>query len=292
MSDGIAYQNKDIEFKLISETFKEKSFEAYGLNLPKIKAVLPTNLPKVSANEKRMDHLFLLEDDTVAIVDYEAEDKLANRVKYVNYIARVMERYMKDSGMIPDLRMIVIYTGDVEHADNVLETKCFRLNMEHVFVSHLPGEEIYQEIKHKLENGERLTEQEFMRLIILPLAEKGKEKKQKRVEEVVELAKMIEDEQGQVFVIAGVLVCSDKFIDRDYAKGIRRYLGMTKVFQLFEEEKQEAVLQAAKAAAQKEKQQTAVRMLEGGEDFGSIMMYTRLTKEEIEEIRQNMPVIQ
>ena len=292
MSDGLAYQNKDIEFKLISETFKEKSFEAYGLNLPKIKAVLPTNLPKVSANEKRMDHLFLLEDDTVAIVDYEAEDKLANRVKYVNYIARVMERYMKDSGMIPDLRMIVIYTGDVEHADNVLETKCFRLNMEHVFVSHLPGEEIYQEIKHKLENGERLTEQEFMRLIILPLAEKGKEKKQKRVEEVVELAKMIEDEQGQVFVIAGVLVCSDKFIDRDYAKGIRRYLGMTKVFQLFEEEKQEAVLQAAKAAAQKEKQQTAVRMLEGGEDFGSIMMYTRLTKEEIEEIRQNMPVIQ
>ena len=292
MSDGIAYQNKDIEFKLISETFKEKSFEAYGLNLPKIKAVLPTNLPKVSANEKRMDHLFLLEDDTVAIVDYEAEDKLANRVKYVNYIARVMERYMKDSGMIPDLRMIVIYTGDVEHEDNVLETKCFRLNMEHVFVSHLPGEEIYQEIKHKLENGERLTEQEFMRLIILPLAEKGKEKKQKRVEEVVELAKMIEDEQGQVFVIAGVLVCSDKFIDKDYAKGIRRYLGMTKVFQLFEEEKQEAVLQAAKAAAQKEKQQTAVRMLEGGEDFGSIMMYTRLTKEEIEEIRQNMPVIQ
>ena len=292
MSDGIAYQNKDIEFKLISETFKEKSFEAYGLNLPKIKAVLPTNLPKVSANEKRMDHLFLLEDDTVAIVDYEAEDKLANRVKYVNYIARVMERYMKDSGMIPDLRMIVIYTGDVEHADNVLETKCFRLNMEHVFVSHLPGEEIYQELKHKLENGERLTEQEFMRLIILPLAEKGKEKKQKRVEEVVELAKMIEDEQGQVFVIAGVLVCSDKFIDKDYAKGIRRYLGMTKVFQLFEEEKQEAVLQAAKAAAQKEKQQTAVRMLEGGEDFGSIMMYTRLTKEEIEEIRQNMPVIQ
>ena len=292
MSDGIAYQNKDIEFKLISETFKEKSFEAYGLNLPKIKAVLPTNLPKVSANEKRMDHLFLLEDDTVAIVDYEAEDKLANRVKYVNYIARVMERYMKDSGMIPDLRMIVIYTGDVEHADNVLATKCFRLNMEHVVVSHLPGEEIYQEIKHKLENGERLTEHEFMRLIILPLAEKGKEKKQKRVEEVVELAKMIEDEQGQVFVIAGVLVCSDKFIDKDYAKGIRRYLGMTKVFQLFEEEKQEAVLQAAKAAAQKEKQQTAVRMLEGGEDFGSIMMYTRLTKEEIEEIRQNMPVIQ
>lgn len=90
MSKGIIYQNKDIEFKLMSDTYKEKSFEAYGLNLPKIKAVLPTNLPAAFANEMRIDNLFLLEDDTVAIVDYESEDKVSNRVKYVNYIGRVM----------------------------------------------------------------------------------------------------------------------------------------------------------------------------------------------------------
>ena len=89
MSEGIVYQNKDIEFKLMSETYKEKSFEAYGLNLPKIKEVLPTNLPAVSANEMRIDNLFLLEDDTLAIVDYESEDKVSNRVKYINYIAEL-----------------------------------------------------------------------------------------------------------------------------------------------------------------------------------------------------------
>ena len=44
MSEGIAYQNKDIEFKLMSETYKEKSFGAYGLKLPKIKELLPTKL--------------------------------------------------------------------------------------------------------------------------------------------------------------------------------------------------------------------------------------------------------
>ncbi len=47
MSDGIAYQNKDIEFKLLSETFREKSFEAYGLKLPRIKEILPTSMTKV-----------------------------------------------------------------------------------------------------------------------------------------------------------------------------------------------------------------------------------------------------
>lgn len=291
MSDGIAYQNKDIEFKLLSETFREKSFEAYGLKLPRIKEVLPTNLPEVSANEKRLDNLFLLEDDTVAIVDYESEDKLSNRIKYISYIARIMERYCKDKGEIPNLRMIVIYTGDVGHADKELKTKCLTLSIEQVFVSNLPDREIYQEIKHKLENREKLTEQELMRLIILPLAPKGNANKQKRVEEVIKLAKMIEDEQEQAFVIAGILVCSDKFIDREYAKGIRRYLSMTKVFQILEEEKQEAIIHERRLATMEEKQQTAARMIRKGMAEQIIMEISGLTKEEISKVRKNMLVV-
>ena len=106
MSEGIVYQNKDIEFKLLSETYKEKSFEAYGLKLPRIKQVLPTNLPSVAANEKHMDNLFLLEDGTLAAVDYESEDSIKNRIKYVNYIGRVMERFYRDTKKIPDIRLI------------------------------------------------------------------------------------------------------------------------------------------------------------------------------------------
>lgn len=40
-----------------------------------------------------------------------------------------------------------------------------------------------------------------MLLIILPLAKKGKEVKQKVIEQVVDLAKQIEDENTQAFVI-------------------------------------------------------------------------------------------
>ena len=114
MAKGIAYHNKDILFKILSETYKEKSFRAYGLNLPKIKEVLPTNLPYVSADEMRMDNLFLLEDDTLAIVDYESENKGSNKIKYISYIARVLERYYEDKKELPDIRLIVIYTGDVK----------------------------------------------------------------------------------------------------------------------------------------------------------------------------------
>lgn len=95
MSEGIAYQNKDILFKILGQTYKEKSFAAYGINLPPIRELLPTNLPKISANEKDIDNLFLLEDGTYAIVDYEAEFKKLNKIKYLNYIARVMENTTK-----------------------------------------------------------------------------------------------------------------------------------------------------------------------------------------------------
>ncbi|AWY97018.1 RpnC/YadD family protein [Blautia argi] len=232
MSEGIVYQNKDIEFKLMSETYKEKSFEAYGLNLPKIKEVLPTNLPAVSANEMRIDNLFLLEDDTLAIVDYESEDKVSNRVKYINYIGRIMQRYDSQKKKIPKLRMIVIYTGDVENAKDTWEMPCLTLKME----------------------------------------------------QVVELAKQIENENIQAFVITGILVSSDKFIDRAYAKTVRRYLSMTKVFQILEEEKQEAI----NLARQNEKIAIAENLMKDGLDTILIMRTTGLTREQIEKIRENM----
>ncbi len=179
----------------------------------------------------------------------------------------------------------------MERADKEFKTECFTLNIEEVFVSHLPDEEIYQKIKRKLENREKLTEQELMRLIILPLAPKGNVNKQKRVEEVIELAKMLEDEQEQAFVIAGILVCSDKFIDREYAKGIRRYLSMTKVFQILEEEKQEAIIHERRLATMEEKHQTAARMIRKGMTEEIIMEISGLTKEEISKVRENMLVV-
>lgn len=123
-----------------------------------------------------------------------------------------------------------------------------------------------------------------MQLIILPLAKKGRESKQKMIEQVVELAKQIENENIQAFVITGILVSSDKFIDRAYAKTVRRYLSMTKVFQILEEEKQEAI----NLARQNEKIAIAENLMKDGLDTILIMRTTGLTREQIEKIRENM----
>lgn len=94
----ITYQNKDVMSKILAENFKDKSLKVYGLDLPKIKQILPTNLPEIHVNEMRLDNLFLLEDGSVAIIDYESSVKWEDYLKYVNYVVRVLELYKKERG--------------------------------------------------------------------------------------------------------------------------------------------------------------------------------------------------
>ena len=272
MSEGIVYQNKDILFKILGQTYKEKSFAAYGINLPPIRELLPTSLPKISANEKDIDNLFLLEDGTYAIVDYESEFKKLNKIKYLNYIARVMEKYYKEDENF-NLRLIVIYTGDVKRAEPTFETSCFTLRMEQAFLSRIDGEAAFRAISQKIEAGTTLEDDDLMKLVILPLTVPGTDGKQKMLEKVVELAEQVSDNEQQIFILSGVIVASDKFINREYLEQIRRRINMTQLGQMYEKEKIEY--------GNRKVREMAKSMLDEGIDLVKIMKVTGLTEEEL-----------
>ena len=63
---------------------------------------------------------------------------------------------------------------------------------------------------------------------------------------------------------------------------------MTKVFQILEEEKQEAINLAEKEGQRKSQLQIAENLIKAGVDTLMIMKGTGLTKEEVEEIRNSM----
>lgn len=81
----IAYQNKDIASKLTAEMLVGKSLAPFGLPDLKVTGLLPTNLPVIESNELRLDNLFLLDDGSVAIIDYESVFTKENFVKYSNF---------------------------------------------------------------------------------------------------------------------------------------------------------------------------------------------------------------
>ena len=275
----ITYQNKDVMSKILAENFKDKSLRVYGLDLPKIKQILPTNLPEIHVNEMRLDNLFLLEDGSVAIIDYESSVKWENNLKYVNYIVRVLERYKKEERP-KQIRMIVIYTADVEEAENEFNAGCLTLKLEQAFLSKMDSESIRNRIEKKIKNREALSDEELMEFIVLPLTYKGMEKKQEAVKDAVELAKQIEDKKEQTFILSGILVFADKIIDSETAKYIREVMRMTQVAELFLEEGR---AEGRAEGREQEKEKIIVNLHKLGMELDRI---AKVTESDIEKVKQ------
>ena len=113
----------------------------------------------------------------------------------------------------------------------------------------------------------------MMKLVILPLTMPGIEGKQKMLEKVVDLAEQVTDSKQQIFILSGVIVASDKFINRAYLEQIRRRINMTQLGELYEKEKIEYGNQKIREMAKS--------MLDEGIDFVKIMKVTGLTEDEL-----------
>lgn len=301
--EEIAYQNKDITSKVLAENFKGKTFRVYGLDLPEIREAKPTNIPAVRANELRMDNLFELEDDTVAILDYESDYDKNDKIKYLNYLTGVANRYQKEKKDCPLLRMVVIYTGDISRGQVSGEYNigAVKLHTETAFLSELDSDGIMERLGVKVERNEMLTDEELMEFIILPLSYRKKEEKEKRIQEAVDLAARIRDRGQQVFTLAGILAFTDKIIDRETANKIRRAIEMTQVAMIFEEEKQQAIeAERARAAASERRaieaerkkaadseKQVVEKMLKKGYSTEEIVfLISNYSKDDVEALRR------
>ena len=245
MSD-IAYQNKDIALKYFGGALKNKNLTVYGLPHIRIKDTRPTNLPAIEGNELRMDNLFILEDSSFALIDYESTFGIHDIVKYVNYIARILKRFVRQEDgrnsergrkRLPVIHLIIIFSADISDIDpNILDVGCMQLKIEPVYLLRMETEKVYSKIQYKVENRETLNDDEMLEMIVLPLTVKGKEEKRALAEETVRLAQEIQDEEQRMQALAGILTFADKILDKEYAKRIKEVIGMNKVEKLFYDE--------------------------------------------------------
>jgi len=289
MTDGITHNNKDVMFKVLSQYYKDKSLAVYGLNLPKIKQLLPSNYPAVTATETHAENVFLLEDDSLLILEYESKPTKKDFWKYNGYVLNSLKRLDADGIMVDKVIIAVIYTGDIKTSAAKFDVGALCIQVEQVFLSRFDTNEIYNGLKAKIELGETLTDDDVMNLIILPLTQPDKNRKQKLIEEAIDLAVQIQDEQQQLFIVAGILTATNKFIDREYSEMVKGWIKMTKVARLFEEEKIEAVNEAVNIAVNETRKDERLRvakdMLAVGDDILKVMQITKLTRAELDEVQ-------
>lgn len=234
----IAYQNKDIVSKLFGDQMKGKPLSLFGLESHlKVVDVKPTNLPAVRAKELRMDNLFELEDGSIAIVDYESDYKETNFTKYGRYIMDVIDRYLREERE-PDIHMIVLYTADVEHTKTSLTRTACRIQTETSYLVKAPSEEWLETVRECISRQE-ISDEILMHLILLPLTYRGREKKQEKIRECLELALKLPEREQESFALAGLLTFTDKVIDEATKRYIKEVLGMTQVGRMLMEEGRE-----------------------------------------------------
>jgi hypothetical protein len=250
MAGGISYHAKDVLFKSLSELYQNQALDVYVLHgLPKIKTLLPNEYPAVRADEKRSDTLFLLEDDSILLLEYESNQRfIENHLKYLDYAYRILHTYYRQQKQIRPIHIVVIYTSEVTSAHEQLHAGDVLISSKAVLLCEYNGDAIFHAIEEKILNNEPLTAEETMKLILVPLMN-SRFDRQTMIEKTIELAKEIRDEPTQLHVIAGILTATDKFIGEEYAKKVKEWIKMTKVIRLFEQEKEEAVKEAEKQKA-------------------------------------------
>ena len=186
----------------------------------------------------------MLEDGSYAILDYESEYRIANKIKYGGYALRLLRRLQKEGIDISSaqVRIIIIYTADVTRSQtqDTLDAGDMVISTTEAFLLEIASEEVKARIWKKIHEKQMLDERDLMELIVLPLTYKGKENQRTAAQEAVLLAKEIEDEAMQEMALAGILSFSDKIIDKKLANEIRRCLSMTKVGAIIAKEMEES----------------------------------------------------
>jgi len=248
----ISGHNNDIIMKATAAMFKDKSLEVFGLKTAKIVDIMPSVLPVVEAKEKRVDFVFLLEDDTLLHLEFQTTvpEDLLRRFAY--YGARLVERHNMD------VNTAVIYSGRIESAPELLEQGSLCYRVTNVFLKSMDGDAEYNRIKIFLEQGQELAEVDLLKLILLPLMKSQRSEAEMTIK-AAQLAKSANSKLTD-FVIGSIIAITDKFLPEEYKRKLLEVLSMTQIEEWIREEgkaegkaegKVEGKLEAARKAMKK-----------------------------------------
>ena len=300
-SESIAWQNKDIISKDLAERFRGESFKVYGVDLPPIEDVLPTNLPVIEAKELRMDNLFLLEDGSYALIDYESSYSEENKLKYLGYVAQVEKKLYNELKRFGELKLIILYTADVEPGKTtpVLDMGDMSISLREAFLFNLDSELIYRETEKKIKSEGMLTGADMMRIIVYPLTFKGDDAKGEAISRILNLIDKLQDDQQKRFLAKYLLIFTDKVIKQKDADRIRRMLMLTKVEQIIAKEMEEAVDKAVRKARREDRKneknklkKIVENLLKRGDSMEEVSECTCLPLKEVEKIAGEIGVLQ
>jgi predicted transposase/invertase (TIGR01784 family) len=274
----IPYHHKDIIFKSLTEIFSNRVLDFYDINTAPIVRAEPANLPTITVQEKTMDFVFYLADDSYLHLEFQSTKGPEELERFMEYDVAL---YRKRHKMI---HTYVVYGAGITDASEVLNCGSIEYRAKGIFMDRYDGDQLFEALGLKIRSGTSLDELERMQLAFLPLM-KSSHSKQERAIETIELAGMILDETQKTFLTGCVIAISDNFIDREYTRKILEVLRMSKVLRALEEEAKDEGRVEGRMEGSLEAMRVAAKKLQlKGMSIEEIAEITGLPKEEIRKL--------
>lgn len=268
MSDNIK-QNYDAVFKDALSLFKDKSLDFLGLTSDtKITEILSTERKEIVVETEFSDLTFKTDKNYGIHLEEQVDITNKDLLRFLVYSVNLWKRHNME------FRTVIVTAKKTKISKLIGATVQFSPLI--VDMSERDGDKLLEELKGKVSRGEVINE---LDLIFLPLCGSTKTKDEILRSGLELLPKVNPANVTRSKIGALMLMVSDKFIEKET------------FYELWEELKGMANLKILEVAEEKGieegKKITALEMLANGEPIDKIIKYTKLTYEQIEELKKS-----
>lgn len=216
----IPRNNVDIMLKVITEQFADKALRFYGVDASNVKSIEPTELAEFVVSEKRMDCVFLLEDDSYLHLEFQTSYRQKDLERFLQYDVSLYRKKKKR------IKTVVVYASGVTQSDEVLDIGSVNYRVHAFYLSRLDGDKQYRELCQKISRDETLTEEDQLNLIFLPLMPTEKEQSE-RTQEALRLASLISDDEQRTLLVSCIRGLSARFLNHQFVYELKEGIPMS-----------------------------------------------------------------
>ena len=254
---------EDILMKNVFDLLKGDALMYFGFN-KKIVAPTRTEQTQLTIQTNFIDNTYLLDDGSIVHLEFQTTASQDDLYRFMVSDAVLANKEKKP------IHTIVIYSAEITKALDYLDLGSVYYKVNNHYMIDFDGDMIYTGIVEKIGRGERLSKQDVMSIVLLPIM-KSKDDKMTRIVNCIDLSKQIVDISEFYQIRAMLYLIAEKFLSEYEMEKIKEMMGMR--FRLAEMWQKDKAVEIAK------------NLIIEGMNLELIAKATGLAIEELEELK-------
>ncbi|WP_010168252.1 hypothetical protein [Candidatus Epulonipiscium viviparus] len=269
---------EDMIMKHAMQVFAQVVIEYFG-ETKKVKEIVYTEEIDLKFINRRMDYLFLMDDDTYTHFEIQTTDNVEEDLARFSIYDAVLFSQTKR-----EVYTYVIFSNNIKNPITEYQNGFNTYKIKAIFMANKNADEILTHIETKLINDEALTSADQMDLVFLPIMG-GKSTKAARLEKALTLFQQYEiDEKDDIQSMLYTFAL--KFLTITQMKSIKEIVKMTVLGQMIKDDGiAEGIKRGMEKGMEKQQLETAKALLTHFADDAIIAEVTKLPIETVADIR-------